>query len=144
MKSRFTGIKPNFSGFVRFNKAKPLLRNEIRLYHIHWCAHRSVGAYVDDLLRVTVHREGAGEVKDELGLRGVVNHHRAEHLALLHGGKTGGDANPNGSLNDIAGIYSDKLNVLGMMPHPENLIENLVGGIDGRGLFDSLAKARAA
>jgi phosphoribosylformylglycinamidine synthase len=53
-------------------------------------------------------------------------------------------ANPNGSLNGIAGIYSDKLNVLGMMPHPENLIETLVGGTDGRGLFDSLMGRRAA
>jgi phosphoribosylformylglycinamidine synthase subunit PurQ / glutaminase len=48
-------------------------------------------------------------------------------------------ANCNGSINAIAGIYSEKLNVLGMMPHPENLIEDLVGGIDGRGLFKSLA-----
>lgn len=46
--------------------------------------------------------------------------------------------NPNGSINAIAGIYSENLNVLGMMPHPENLIEDLVGGIDGRGLFLSL------
>jgi phosphoribosylformylglycinamidine synthase len=53
-------------------------------------------------------------------------------------------ANPNGSLNGIAGIYSDKLNVLGMMPHPENLIEALVGGTDGRGLFDSLMGRQAA
>jgi phosphoribosylformylglycinamidine synthase subunit PurQ / glutaminase len=53
----------------------------------------------------------------------------------------GGDANPNGSTNDIAGIYSEKFNVLGMMPHPENLIDPLVGGIDGRGLFESLVAA---
>lgn len=52
--------------------------------------------------------------------------------------------NPNGSLNDIAGIYSEKLNVLGMMPHPENLIETLVGGTDGRGLFESLSAYRGA
>jgi phosphoribosylformylglycinamidine synthase I len=56
-------------------------------------------------------------------------------------GALGGDANPNGSRNDIAGIYSDKKNVLGLMPHPENLIDPLVGGIDGRGLFESLAHA---
>ncbi|GJE16169.1 phosphoribosylformylglycinamidine synthase subunit PurQ [Methylobacterium marchantiae] len=49
------------------------------------------------------------------------------------------DANRNGSLNSIAGIYSEKLNVLGMMPHPENFVEGLVGGTDGRGLFESLA-----
>ena len=52
--------------------------------------------------------------------------------------------NPNGSLNDIAGIYSERLNVLGMMPHPENLIESLVGGTDGRGLFESLSTIRGA
>ena len=51
------------------------------------------------------------------------------------------DANRNGSMNSIAGIYSDTLRVLGMMPHPENLIDDLVGGTDGRGLFESLAAA---
>jgi phosphoribosylformylglycinamidine synthase I len=56
-------------------------------------------------------------------------------------GSIGGAANPNGSTNDIAGIYSEKRNVLGMMPHPENLIDPLVGGIDGAGLFKSLIAA---
>jgi phosphoribosylformylglycinamidine synthase subunit PurQ / glutaminase len=46
--------------------------------------------------------------------------------------------NPNGSLNDIAGITNEKGNVLGMMPHPENLIEAAHGGTDGRGLFASV------
>ena len=56
-------------------------------------------------------------------------------------GVVGGPANPNGSLNDIAGIYSEKRNVLGLMPHPENLIDALVGGTDGRGMFEGLAAA---
>ncbi len=47
-------------------------------------------------------------------------------------------ANPNGSLNNIAGIYSPGLNVLGLMPHPENLIDSLTGGTDGLGMFESL------
>src|ERR1700731_4732691 len=51
-------------------------------------------------------------------------------------------ANPNGSVNDIAGIYSERFNVLGLMPHPENLIDPLVGGIDGRGMFESLAGSK--
>jgi len=46
--------------------------------------------------------------------------------------------NPNGSLNDIAGIFNAQKNVLGMMPHPENLIELAHGGLDGRGLFTGL------
>ncbi|KNY20802.1 phosphoribosylformylglycinamidine synthase subunit PurQ [Methylobacterium sp. ARG-1] len=49
------------------------------------------------------------------------------------------EANRNGSLNAIAGVYSEAGNVLGMMPHPENFVEGLIGGTDGRGLFDSLA-----
>ncbi len=59
-------------------------------------------------------------------------------------GQVTAGSNPNGSLNGIAGIYSGKLNVLGMMPHPENLIEQLTGGTDGRGLFESLMNARRA
>ncbi len=43
--------------------------------------------------------------------------------------------NPNGSLNDIAGVINEAGNVLGMMPHPENLIESAHGGDDGRALF---------
>lgn len=49
------------------------------------------------------------------------------------------EANRNGSLNAIAGVLSESRNVLGMMPHPENFVEGLIGGTDGRGLFDSLA-----
>ncbi len=46
--------------------------------------------------------------------------------------------NPNGSINDIAGIVDRGGNVLGMMPHPENLIEPAHGGSDGRPLFESV------
>jgi phosphoribosylformylglycinamidine synthase len=46
--------------------------------------------------------------------------------------------NPNGSVNDIAGVFNRKKNVLGLMPHPENLIEAAHGGIDGRALFSGL------
>jgi phosphoribosylformylglycinamidine synthase len=49
--------------------------------------------------------------------------------------------NPNGSLNDIAGILNAEKNVLGLMPHPENLIETAHGGIDGRSLFSGLLQA---
>lgn len=47
--------------------------------------------------------------------------------------------NPNGALNDIAGIVSEDGNVLGLMPHPENMIEPLHGATDCRPLFESLA-----
>lgn len=47
--------------------------------------------------------------------------------------------NPNGSLNDIAGITNAKGNIIGMMPHPENMIEPLHGSLDCRPLFESIA-----
>ncbi len=56
-------------------------------------------------------------------------------------GRVGGTANPNGAMSDIAGIYSARKNVLGMMPHPENLIDAAAGGTDGLGLFRSLVQS---
>lgn len=72
----------------------------------------------------------------------------AETLARMEGQgqivfRYANGTNPNGSLNDIAGIVNDKGNVLGMMPHPENLIEAAHGGTDGRALFESLLREAA-
>ncbi len=50
------------------------------------------------------------------------------------------DANPNGSLSNIAGIMNEKGNVLGMMPHPERACEAALGSTDGKGVFESLLK----
>lgn len=51
--------------------------------------------------------------------------------------------NPNGSINDIAGVFNAQKNVLGLMPHPENLIEAAHGGDDGRALFAGLLNKAA-
>jgi phosphoribosylformylglycinamidine synthase len=59
-------------------------------------------------------------------------------------GETTGDANRNGSQRNIAGILSPNLRILGLMPHPEDLVDPLMGGTDGKPLFDGLAAALAA
>jgi len=59
-------------------------------------------------------------------------------------GEATADANPNGSLKSIAGIYSENLRVLGLMPHPEDLVDPLMGGTDGVPLFAGLTEALAA
>jgi len=51
------------------------------------------------------------------------------------------DSNPNGSLNNIAGILNNKKNILGMMPHPERLIDPFLSGEDGSIMFESLLKS---
>ncbi|MCH8331230.1 MAG: phosphoribosylformylglycinamidine synthase subunit PurQ [Bacteroidetes bacterium] len=53
-------------------------------------------------------------------------------------GDVNDQANPNGSLNNIAGICNADRNVFGMMPHPERAAEEVLGNTDGRGLFESL------
>jgi phosphoribosylformylglycinamidine synthase len=54
------------------------------------------------------------------------------------------DFNPNGSLNDIAGVTNAQRNVVGVMPHPEHAVDPaLIGGTDGRGFFTSLTKTSA-
>jgi phosphoribosylformylglycinamidine synthase len=52
--------------------------------------------------------------------------------------------NTNGSQRAIAGIFSEKFNVLGLMPHPENFVDPALGGTDGLPLFQSLVEACAA
>ncbi len=52
--------------------------------------------------------------------------------------------NPNGAVEDIAGILSENRRVLGMMPHPERACEPLHGGTDGAGVFAGLAQALVA
>ena len=76
-----------------------------------------------------------------------------ETLATLHGddrvafryvdaaGEATAEGNPNGSMDNIAGILNARRNVLGMMPHPENLIEAIQGGTDGRPLFEGIMEA---
>ncbi|WP_421726725.1 phosphoribosylformylglycinamidine synthase subunit PurQ [Bauldia sp.] len=79
-----------------------------------------------------------------------------ETLAILRGedriafryvdaaGNPSKEANPNGSVDNIAGILDPRRRVLGMMPHPENLIEPLQGCRDGRPLFEGVAQCLEA
>jgi len=53
-------------------------------------------------------------------------------------GKATADANPNGSARSIAGIVNENGNVMGMMPHPERAVEEILGSVDGTGIFEAL------
>ena len=96
----------------------------------------------------------AGYSKGEI-IRCPVAHHDGNYfaddktLAALEDGQQvvfryAQGTNPNGSINDIAGVINEKGNVLGMMPHPENLIEAAHGGSDGRNIFASALDIIAA
>ena len=58
-------------------------------------------------------------------------------------GEVGPDANPNGSIANVAGIISEQGNVFGLMPHPEHAVEPLIGGTDGLAILGSMLDAVA-
>jgi phosphoribosylformylglycinamidine synthase len=60
------------------------------------------------------------------------------------GGRIDEASNPNGSVNAIAGLCNERRNVVGMMPHPERACEILLGGVDGRLIFESVIGGLAA
>jgi phosphoribosylformylglycinamidine (FGAM) synthase-like amidotransferase family enzyme len=94
------------------------------------------------VLRLPIaHADGRYQA-DEATLREL---ERTGRVALRYCDATGSvtaQSNPNGSISSIAGIYGGpKKNVLGLMPHPERMSEPLVGGSDGRQLFDAVLRA---
>jgi phosphoribosylformylglycinamidine synthase I len=87
---------------------------------------------------------------DHAAIRLPVAHHDGNYVIDAEGLKRLEDedrvafryrGNPNGSIADIAGVLSARRNVLGLMPHPERAIEPLLGGSDGRPVFQSLLEA---
>ena len=84
------------------------------------------------------HGEGNFEA-DDTTLQAIEGSGRVAFRYCDSAGRVDEAANPNGSEHGIAGVFNSRFNVLGLMPHPENLIDPLVGGIDGRPLFAALA-----
>ena len=55
-------------------------------------------------------------------------------------GKVDDKSNPNGAIKNIAGIFKEKKNILGMMPHPERMIDKYLSGEDGSIFFENLIR----
>ncbi len=80
---------------------------------------------------------------DEATLEDLRRHDRIAFRYATRDGEITAAANPNGSLDHIAGILNEGRNVLGMMPHPDRSSEALLGSADGLRLFQSLAASLA-
>ena len=74
---------------------------------------------------------------DEATLAGLHQHRQIVFRYCTERGEETDSANPNGSMENIAGICNKGRNVLGMMPHPERQAEGILGGQDGRLIFES-------
>lgn len=91
-----------------------------------------------DVLRIPIaHGEGR-YTADAATLERLEGEGRVLLRYVNAGGERDASSNPNGSMNDIAGIVSAEGNVLGMMPHPERAVEPILGSTDGLGIFQSM------
>ncbi|MBX3524298.1 MAG: phosphoribosylformylglycinamidine synthase subunit PurQ [Xanthobacteraceae bacterium] len=91
-----------------------------------------------DVLKIPVAHGEGNYTADEETIKRLEGDGRVLFRYVSPEGKTDPKWNHNGSTNAIAGVLSDKRNVLGLMPHPENHVDPLIGPTDGRGLFESI------
>ncbi len=75
---------------------------------------------------------------DEATIKSLQENNQIVFRYVDQNNNTGGDGNPNGSVDDIAGIINQRGNVMGMMPHPERAMEEMLGSNDGVHIFQSL------
>ena len=101
----------------------------------------SSGLKEGQLLSIPIgHREGNFYADDDT-VRRLEDQDQVVFRYVDARGKATDSANPNGSLNNIAGIVNESRNVLGMMPHPDRSSEQMLGGEDGRLIFESMVTA---
>ncbi len=90
------------------------------------------------ILKIPIAHGDGNYYIDEKGLNSLLEKKQVIFRYATAEGVVSDEANPNGALFNIAGVISEKGNVLGMMPHPERAGETLLGSTDGLFIFQSL------
>ncbi|MFZ5834218.1 MAG: phosphoribosylformylglycinamidine synthase subunit PurQ [Pseudomonadota bacterium] len=109
----------------------------LKVENIHNVFNRN---YADgQVVRIPISHHDGNYFADAATLDRLESANRVAFRYCTASGDVSAAANPNGSLNNIAGILNETGNVLGMMPHPERLISPELSGTDGRAMFDALA-----
>jgi phosphoribosylformylglycinamidine synthase len=129
-----------------------LMRNAGQRYicrHLHLRTETSNSPFTSSLARGHVLQMPIGHMEgnyfcDAATLTQLKDADRIAFRYATASGEVTAEANPNGSLENIAGILSEGRNVLGMMPHPDRSSEALLGSTDGLLLFQSIAQALTA
>ena len=91
-----------------------------------------------EIIQIPVNHGEGNYVIDDAGLAELEKNRQIVFRYCGRDGAVNAENNPNGSIRNIAGITNKEGNVLGMMPHPERVMEEIVGGVDGKRMFLSL------
>ena len=94
-----------------------------------------------DVITIPVAHHDGNYFADDATIKTLEDEDSIAFQYVNAGGNATEESNPNGSLNNIAGIFNKKKNVLGMMPHPERYVDALNGGTDGKTMFDTLVSS---
>ena len=92
----------------------------------------------NEVLKINIAHNEGNFFTDDNHLRDLKENNLIAFKYCNEKGNVDDQSNPNGSLENIAGIYNSKKNILGMMPHPERMIDTLISNTDGVNLFSSL------
>jgi phosphoribosylformylglycinamidine synthase I len=95
----------------------------------------------DQVIRIPIAHHDGNYFADDDTLAALLDNDQVAFRYCQPWGEADESANPNGSADNIAGIFNRQKTVLGMMPHPERLADPALGGDDGRGVFESLVAA---
>jgi phosphoribosylformylglycinamidine synthase len=126
-----------------------MLRNrglKFRCEHVHLRVEQTdtpftAAAQVGQILRIPIaHGEGNYYAPEDVVATLEANRQVVLRYTTLDG-RAVDEANPNGSVHNIAGICSERRNIVGMMPHPERACEPLLGSADGLVILESVVKA---
>ncbi len=126
-----------------------LMRNEHLQFRCQWTNLRvesadsafTNAASTGQILRVPISHGEGNYYADAATLRELEDAGRILFKYSSPEGEITHEANPNGSLMNIAGVTNARGNVLGMMPHPERCCDELLGGTDGRVIFESIIRS---
>ena len=125
-----------------------LMRNRNLQYRCQWTHLRvensatpfTATSAPGQVLRIPISHGEGNYFADQATLRDLEARGQVAFRYCTPTGENTPEANPNGSANNIAGIVNRDGNVLGMMPHPERSCEELMGGTDGRLIFESIVR----
>jgi len=128
-----------------------LMRNDHLQFRCEWTNLKventatpfTVGCCDGQVLRVPISHGEGNYFADKKTLYELESENRIIFRYCSVDGLVTDESNPNGSVNNIAGIVNSKGNILGMMPHPERCCESLMGGIDGLEIFQSIIRSIA-
>ncbi len=134
-----TGLLP---GVLLRNKKLKFLSKNVFLKVINFENHFCLNYKKKDVIELPIaHNEGNYFANNEI-LQNLENENLVAFKYCDEKGNINQDCNSNGSSNNIAGIFNSKKNILGMMPHPERLIDPMLSGEDGSIMFESLLNSK--